>query len=159
LQGTRRYNPGTLQWEFTGGDQGFWDVDLWIARLAERPLFDGPLGTTFKLHPARLRPATAGRRPVLPTSPGRPWACISATRSLRTSSASWWRAQTGLEHLGGEIFHHGPDGIFELGKNPDGTDAGTNDFFDAAIATITYPDLTEGVASGGHPHHRRQRWP
>ncbi len=47
MQGTPTYNPGTGQWEFTGGDQGFWDVDLWIGGLAERPLFDGPLGTTF----------------------------------------------------------------------------------------------------------------
>ena len=31
----------------TPGDLGFWDVDLWVGGLAERPLFDAPLGTTF----------------------------------------------------------------------------------------------------------------
>ncbi len=34
-------------WTFVGANQGFWDVDLWVGGLAERPLFDGPLGTTF----------------------------------------------------------------------------------------------------------------
>ena len=46
-KGLRLTTTATGQWEFTGGDQGFWDVDLWIGGLAERPLFDGPLGTTF----------------------------------------------------------------------------------------------------------------
>lgn len=38
-------------WVYSGGagDQGFWDIDLWIGGLAEQPLFDGPLGTTFSL--------------------------------------------------------------------------------------------------------------
>src|SRR5262249_14244126 len=47
MQGSPTYDPGTGQWTFVGADQGFWDIDLWIGGLAERPLFDGPLGTTF----------------------------------------------------------------------------------------------------------------
>ncbi|NOU03344.1 MAG: hypothetical protein HOO94_06830, partial [Novosphingobium sp.] len=47
LEGTPTYNAESGEWEFTGGDQGFWDIDLWIGGLAERPTFDGPLGTTF----------------------------------------------------------------------------------------------------------------
>lgn len=46
------HNPDTGQWEINannGADQGFWDVDLWIGGLAEQPLFDGPLGTTFSV--------------------------------------------------------------------------------------------------------------
>lgn len=47
MEGEPTYNSGTGQWEFGAGDQGFWDIDLWIGGLAERPTFDGPLGTTF----------------------------------------------------------------------------------------------------------------
>lgn len=47
MEGEPTYNAGTGQWEFGAGDQGFWDIDLWIGGLAERPTFDGPLGTTF----------------------------------------------------------------------------------------------------------------
>lgn len=46
------YAPGNINgWVYTGGsgDLGFWDIDLWIGGLAEQPLFDGPLGTTFSL--------------------------------------------------------------------------------------------------------------
>ncbi len=45
-------NPNAINgWVYTGGagDLGFWDIDLWIGGLAEQPLFDGPLGTTFSL--------------------------------------------------------------------------------------------------------------
>lgn len=53
--GTPLYNPGAPGningWVYEGGsgDLGFWDIDLWIGGLAEQPLFDGPLGTTFSL--------------------------------------------------------------------------------------------------------------
>ncbi len=56
---------------------------------------------------------------------------------------------TGLEHLNGDVFIT-PDAVFELGLNPDGTDANTNDFFDASTQTITYVDGTQGPASGAH---------
>ena len=48
-QGSPVYDPVTGTWNpnLTGGDLGFWDIDLWIGGLAEQPLFDGPLGTTF----------------------------------------------------------------------------------------------------------------
>ena len=49
-QGSPLYDPITGTWNQNdngGGDLGFWDVDLWIGGLAEQPLFDGPLGTTF----------------------------------------------------------------------------------------------------------------
>lgn len=49
-QGSPVYDPITGTWnpnDTGGGDLGFWDVDLWIGGLAEQPLFDAPLGTTF----------------------------------------------------------------------------------------------------------------
>ncbi len=49
-QGSPVFDPVTGTWNQNnngGGDAGFWDVDLWIGGLAEQPLFDGPLGTTF----------------------------------------------------------------------------------------------------------------
>ncbi|MEZ5815503.1 MAG: peroxidase family protein [Hyphomicrobiaceae bacterium] len=51
--GSPVYNETTGTWDINntgnGGDQGFWDIDLWIGGLAEQPLFDGPLGTTFTM--------------------------------------------------------------------------------------------------------------
>ena len=52
-QGSPTYDPvdrtlGTSN-DIGGGDLGFWDIDLWIGGLAEQPLFDGPLGTTFTM--------------------------------------------------------------------------------------------------------------
>ncbi|MBR0551004.1 peroxidase family protein [Stakelama marina] len=43
------YHPETHSVDSVGADLGFWDIDLWIGGLAERPLFDGPLGTTFSM--------------------------------------------------------------------------------------------------------------
>ncbi len=51
-QGSPVYDPVTGTWNQNdngGGDLGFWDIDLWIGGLAEQPLFDGPLGTTFTM--------------------------------------------------------------------------------------------------------------
>ena len=47
MQGIPTYDPATGDWMVAGGDMGFWDIDLWIGGLAERPLIDGILGTTF----------------------------------------------------------------------------------------------------------------
>ena len=47
MEGAPAYNETTGEWNFGAGDQGFWDVDLWLGGLAEMPTFDGPLGTTF----------------------------------------------------------------------------------------------------------------
>lgn len=46
--GEPTYTPGE-GWTLSGGegDQGFWDIDLWVGGLAEQAMFDGPLGTTF----------------------------------------------------------------------------------------------------------------
>ncbi|MAQ36703.1 MAG: hypothetical protein CMO21_05670 [Thioclava sp.] len=46
--GEPTYTPG-VGWSLSGGqgDQGFWDIDLWVGGLAEQAMFDGPLGTTF----------------------------------------------------------------------------------------------------------------
>ncbi len=50
LPGAPIYDPVTGTWsipETGAGDQGFWNIDLWLGGLAERPLIDGILGTTF----------------------------------------------------------------------------------------------------------------
>ena len=47
MEGTPTYNAGTETWTVEGGDLGFWDIDLWVGGLAERPLIEGILGTTF----------------------------------------------------------------------------------------------------------------
>ncbi|WP_102225923.1 peroxidase family protein [Acidimangrovimonas sediminis] len=46
-KGDPGYVPGHWDVNAASGDQGFWDIDLWIGGLAEQALFDGPLGTTF----------------------------------------------------------------------------------------------------------------
>ena len=148
MQGTPAYNPGTGQWDFTGGDQGFWDVDLWIGGLAERPLFDGPLGTTFSyvLLDFAQRQQDGDRFYYLYRTP---MGTNLGNEIIGNHFTDLVQRATGLEHLTGDVFIT-PDAEFELGKNPDGTDANTNDFFDAAIEIITYVDGTEGPASGAH---------
>lgn len=47
MEGRPSYDSNTHTWTFTGENLGFWDVDLWIGGLSERPMFDAPLGTTF----------------------------------------------------------------------------------------------------------------
>lgn len=47
VPGEPGYVRGHWDVNSSSGDQGFWDIDLWIGGLAEQALFDGPLGTTF----------------------------------------------------------------------------------------------------------------
>ncbi len=137
MQGTPTFNAVTQQWEFTGGDQGFWDVDLWIGGLAERPLWDGPLGTTFSFvfldfaqrmqdgdrfyYLYRLPPGTNLGDEV-----------------IRAEFSTLVERATGLEHLNGNVFAYA-DKFFILDDNPN--------FFNAASAL-----LDDGVtpASQGH---------
>lgn len=137
MQGTPTYNDVTGQWEFTGGNQGFWDVDLWIGGLAERPLLEGPLGTTFSFvfldfaqrmqdgdrfyYLYRLPPGTNLGDEV-----------------IRAEFSTLVERATGLEHLNGNVFNYA-DKFFILDD--------TNNFFNAANAM-----LDDGVtpASQGH---------
>jgi Ca2+-binding RTX toxin-like protein len=147
-QGTPAYNPGTGQWDFTGGDQGFWDVDLWIGGLAERPLFDGPLGTTFSyiLLDFAQRQQDGDRFYYLFRTP---MGTNLGDEIINNHFTDLVQRATGLDHLAGDVFIT-PDAIFERGLDANGVDLNTNDFFDAATQTITYVDGSEGPASGGH---------
>ena len=128
------YNPGTGQWEFNGGDQGFWDVDLWIGGLAERPLFDGPLGTTFSyvLLDFAQRQQDGDRFYYLFRTP---MGTNLGNEIINNHFTDMVMRATGLEHLNGDVFIT-PDAVFELdGSTLTDVDANSdiNDFFDASI--------------------------
>lgn len=151
MLGTPTYNPVTGQWDFTGGDQGFWDVDLWIGGLAERPLFDGPLGTTFSyvLLDFAQRQQDGDRFYYLFRTP---MGTNLGDEIIGNHFGDLVQRATGLEHLAGDVFIT-PDAVFELdGTTLTDVDANSdiNDFFDASIQTITYVDGSEGPASGAH---------
>ena len=112
MEGTPTFNPGTGKWEFLGGDQGFWDVDLWIGGLAERPLFDGPLGTTFSyiLLDFAQRQQDGDRFYYLYRTP---MGTHLGNEIIANHFTDMVMRATGLEHLNGDVFIT-PDGVFEL---------------------------------------------
>lgn len=151
MEGAPTFNETTGQWEFTGADQGFWDIDLWIGGLAERPLFDGPLGTTFSyvILDFAQRQQDGDRFYYLYRTP---MGTHLGDEIIRNQFTNLVMENAGLTHLNGEIFIW-PNATFEL----DGTtltdvdaDGNINDYFNAATHTITDVDGTEMQASAGH---------
>jgi Ca2+-binding RTX toxin-like protein len=139
------------QWVFTGSDQGFWDIDLWIGGLAERPLFDGPLGTTFSyvILDFAQRHQDGDRFYYLYRTP---MGTDLGNEIIENQFGNLVMENTGLTHLNGEIFIWS-NATFELDgatlTNVD-ADSDINDYFNAASHTIFDVDGTEMPASAGH---------
>ena len=161
MEGEPVYNPATSQWEFTGADKGFWDIDLWIGGLAERPLFDGPLGTTFSyvILDFAQRQQDGDRFYYLYRTP---MGTHLGDEIIRNQFTNLVMENTGLQHLNGEIFIWS-SATFELDgidtDGPAGPDVGLtdidanddiNDYFNAATHTIFDVDGTPMKASLGH---------
>lgn len=151
MQGTPTFNETTQQWEFTQGDQGFWDIDLWTGGLAERPLFDGPLGTTFSyvILDFAQRMQDGDRFYYLYRTP---MGTHLGDEIIRNQFANLVMDNTGLEHVNGEVFIWS-NATFELdGATLTDVDADSNinDYFNAATQTITDVDGTLMQASAGH---------
>jgi Ca2+-binding RTX toxin-like protein len=138
MRGTPSYSNG--QWTFTGADQGFWDIDLWIGGLAERPLFDGPLGTTFSyvILDFAQRQQDGDRFYYLYRTP---MGTHLGNEIIQNQFGNLVSDHTGLDHLNGEIFIWA-NAQFELTSG--------NDYFNAAEQTILDVDGTPMAASGGH---------
>ena len=134
----RRPTTGTGQWTFAGGDLGFWDIDLWIGGLAERPLFDGPLGTTFSyvMLDFAQRKQDGDRFYYLYRMP---MGTHLGDEIIDKQFGDLVMDHTGLEHLNGEVFIWANQ-TFTLDDNPD--------YFNVANETI--PD-------GRHPHAGQRR--
>ena len=153
-QGSPVYDPVTGTWNqnLTGGDLGFWDIDLWIGGLAEQPLFDGPLGTTFTFVMADFgqRMQDADRFYYLYRMPvGQ----HLGDQIIGEQFADLIMRTTGLEHIGDAFGFQ--SATFTLdgtnNDNPyDGVGAadtyGINDYFNAIYETL--PD--GGSANDGH---------
>ena len=141
-----------LEPEPHGGDQGFWDIDLWIGGLAEQPLFDGPLGTTFTFVMADFgqRMQDSDRFYYLYRMPvGQ----HLGDQIIGEQFADLIMRTTGLEHIGDAFGFQ--SATFTLdgtnNDNPyDGVGAadtyGVNDYFNAIYETL--PD--GGSANDGH---------
>ena len=151
MEGDPTYNDVTAKVDFVRADMGFWDVDLWLGGLAERPLFDGPLGTTFSyvFLDIAQRMQDGDRFYYLYRTP---MGTNLGNEIIGNHFGDLVQRATGLTHLAVDVFIT-PDAVFEL----DGTvltdvDANNNinDFFDATTKTITFSDLTTGPASDGH---------
>ncbi|MEW5964935.1 MAG: peroxidase family protein [Pseudomonadota bacterium] len=151
MEGTPTFNETTQQWEFTQGDQGFWDIDLWTGGLAERPLFDGPLGTTFSyvILDFAQRMQDGDRFYYLYRTP---MGTHLGDEIIRNQFANLVMDNTGLEHVNGEVFIWS-SATFELdGATLTDVDADSNinDYFNAATQTIIDVDGTPIQASAGH---------
>lgn len=135
-------NPGD-SWTFAGADQGFWDIDLWIGGLAERPLFDGPLGTTFSyvILDFAQRQQDGDRFYYLYRTP---MGTHLGNEIIENQFGNLVAEHTGLTHPNGEIFIWA-NATYELSP---GTD--TPDYFNAATETILDVDGTPIPASAGH---------
>ncbi len=126
MQGAPVYNDTTGQWEFTTGDMGFWDIDLWIGGLAEQPLFDGPLGTTFSFimldFAQRLQDGDRFyylyRMPV---------GQHLGDQIIGEQFADLVMRTTGLEHINGDVFGYS-SGTFILD--------GGNNYFNAILENL-----------------------
>ena len=140
MQGVSTYDPGTGQWIFAGADQGFWDIDLWIGGLAERPLFDGPLGTTFSyvILDFAQRQQDGDRFYYLFRTP---MGTHLGNEIIENQFGNLVMDHTGLDHLNGEIFIWA-NGTYNLTENAD--------YFNVANETILDVDGTPMPASAGH---------
>jgi Ca2+-binding RTX toxin-like protein len=138
MRGVPTYSDS--QWTFTGADQGFWDIDLWIGGLAERPLFDGPLGTTFSyvILDFAQRQQDGDRFYYLYRTP---MGTHLGNEIIENQFGNLVMGHTGLDHLNGEIFIWA-NATFKLSDNPD--------YFNAAEHTITDVDGAPMPASAGH---------
>ncbi len=147
LGGQPVYNETTGTWDLTTGDQGFWDIDLWIGGLAERPLFDGPLGTTFSfvMLDFAQRMQDGDRFYYLYRQP---FAHPLGVQVIAEQFTDVISRTMGIEHFGSAFGY--ADAVFELGKDTAGTDLGTHDFFQASSNVITFVDGSTGPASDGH---------
>ncbi len=142
MHGTPTYDEGTGQWTFAGSDQGFWDIDLWIGGLAERPLFDGPLGTTFSyvILDFAQRQQDGDRFYYLFRTP---MGTNLGNEIIQNQFTNLVSEHTGLTHLNGEIF------IREA--NCDATSSAPgNDYFNEAEHTIFDVYGEPMPASDGH---------
>ena len=138
MQGTPTYSNG--QWTFAGADQGFWDIDLWIGGLAERPLFDGPLGTTFSyvILDFAQRQQDGDRFYYLFRTP---MGTHIGNEIIENQFGNLVMDHTGLDHLNGEIFIWANQ-TYTLDDDPN--------YFNVANETILDVDGTPMPASGGH---------
>ena len=140
MQGTPTFDSNTGQWTFHGSDQGFWDIDLWIGGLAERPLFDGPLGTTFSyvILDFAQRQQDGDRFYYLYRLP---MGTHLGNEVIENQFGNLVMDHTGLEHLNGEVFIWANQ-TYNLTDNPD--------YFNVATETIYDVDGTPMPASAGH---------
>ncbi len=141
----------TAQWSFAGADQGFWDIDLWIGGLAERPLFDGPLGTTFSyvILDFAQRQQDGDRFYYLFRTP---MGTNLGNEIIQNQFTNLVSEHTGLTHLNGEIFIR-EDARYELdGATLTNVDANSdiNDYFNLASHTIFDVYGEPMPASDGH---------
>jgi Ca2+-binding RTX toxin-like protein len=149
MKGTPTYAGG--EWAFPGADQGFWDIDLWIGGLAERPLFDGTLGTTFSyvILDFAQRMQDGDRFYYLYRTPG---STHLGDEFIRNQFGNLVMDNTGLELANGEVFIWA-SGTFELDGNVltnVDADSNINDYFNAAEHTITDVDGLPMNAADGH---------
>lgn len=150
MGGAPSYNETTGQWEFSQGDQGYWDIDLWIGGLAERPLFDGPLGTTFSfvMLDFAQRMQDGDRFYYLYRFP---FAHPIGVQIIAEQFSDMIVRNLDIEHPG--LAFTRADAVFELDGNTltaVDTDTSIHDYFDAAQHTITFVDGSTGPASDGH---------
>ena len=141
----------TGQWTFQGADQGFWDIDLWIGGLAERPLFDGRWGHV-QLRDPRLRPAEqdGDRFYYLYRTP---MGTHLGNEIIENQFANLVMEQRGSSTLNGEIFIWSNQTYDLELKGPTHFNAATNrpSSTSTAIHTLTMP------ASAGTPGDRGER--
>ncbi|WP_218463706.1 peroxidase family protein [Maritimibacter sp. DP1N21-5] len=140
------FDTGTGQWQVNannGGDQGFWDIDLWIGGLAEQPLFDGPLGTTFSLVMLDFaqRMQDGDRFYYLYRMPV---GHHLGDQIIGEQFADLVMRTTGLDHINGDVFGQASatfilDGdTYDNARDGTGVDDayGTNDYFNAIYETL-----------------------
>jgi len=138
MEGTPTQTNG--QWTFVDSDRGFWDIDLWLGGLAERPLFDGPLGTTFSyvILDFAQRQQDGDRFYYLYRTP---MGTNLGNEIIENQFANLVMEHTGLEHVNGEAFIWA-NKTYELGAG--------GDYFNAATQTVLDVDGSPIPASSGH---------